>query len=495
MRNNALLLSFLLIVFCSSVKAQSKVKKLTLDDATKIAVDSSLASFRIKNMYYAGFWEFRAYLAQRKPFLEFRSVVTDYNRAFIQRYNPIIDADEYRNLRNTFSSFNLSLNQNLPLTGGTLFLDSDIARLQNFGERSFTQYTTIPFRVGLVQPIFAHNEFKWQRKIEPLKFERAKKDFVQSIEEISFETVHFFFDYLIANARWVMARENLANADTLYNIGKKKMELASLLQSDVLTLKVDMLNAKSNLTEVENILKQASINFQSFLRMNNDYPIELVIPDKLPVFAVGYEEALTLAERNNPLVLALQQQVLESQKNVDKVGRDRYSANLILSYGLNQQGPLLPLAYQSPLNHQQAMVGLSFPILDWGMRRGRYNMAQRQLEVTNVEVEQRMIDFRNELYMAVLNFNAQIEVVVNYKEAKEVANQVYELTKQKFINGKSDANSLGIALQRKDQANLNYLKALHNYWSYYHNLRRLTMYDFENMQPVERYVDHLLEYQ
>jgi outer membrane protein TolC len=168
------------------------------------------------------------------------------------------------------------------------------------------------------------------------------------------------------------------------------------------------------------------------------------------------------------------------------------NASLTASFGLNQQDSLLANAYVNPLNQQRATIGVSIPIVDWGQRRGKFNMAKRNDEVTRLAVEQARVDFRQTIMMAVTNFNMQQDVIKSAYETRNVAKQAYEITKQRFVIGKADVNSLGLALSRQDNANLDYLDALRSYWKYYYKLRQLTLYDFENRKAMSEDLEEII---
>ena len=53
---------------------------LTLDRAISLATDSSLAAFRMRNVYLSGYWEFRNYKAERLPSLTLYVTPAQYNR-------------------------------------------------------------------------------------------------------------------------------------------------------------------------------------------------------------------------------------------------------------------------------------------------------------------------------------------------------------------------------------------------------------------------------
>lgn len=465
---------------------------LTLQDAVRIANDSSLTAFRSRNLYLAGYWDYRSYMAQKKPTLTLNSTVIDYNRSLIKRYNSVLDRDEYREQQNVFSYANASISQNLPLTGGSLYIDTELGRLQNFCDEEYSQFSTVPLRIGLYQPLLGYNAFKWKRRIEPLKYEKAQKEYLQSSEYISIQVTELYFAFLNALNRLEMANTNTANADTLYQIGQKRLEIATLSQADVLTLKVNALNAHNELANARKQINSARYALFSYLRLPENQNIRVQAPEILPKFSVDFEKALAIASENNPYLLDFEQQVIESASNLEKTRREGLlSASLVASYGLNQQNSTLHGAYQNPMDQQRASVGVSIPIIDWGKRKGEYNMARNNYEAVRLSAEQAETDFRQTVMLVVSDFNIQKDVVETALETREAARQAYTITRQRFLIGKTDVNSVALALERQDEAKLNYLEALRLYWKYYYTIRQLTLYDFEEDKTLVQDMDEI----
>lgn len=474
-----LLYIFVLLIATVSLYAQ-KTNNLSLQDVIKVATDSSLAAFKAKNLYLASYWEYRTYVSQKRPQINLNTVPMDYNRALIKRYNSELNIDEYREQQNIYSAANVSISQNLPFSGGSLYLNSNLGYLQNFGKDGYQQFSTIPINIGFSQRLFGFNNFKWQKKIEPLKYEKSKMEYLKSVETISEQAVDYFFSLIVAKMRIEMARTNKVNADTLYNIGLKRFEIASFSQADVLTLRVDVLNAENALADAEKGLKKAQFEFMSFLRMPEDARVGLQIPDKISDFQVNFDKTQQFAYENSPELLNYQQLLLEAKKNVEQTRRDNmFNATLNASYGFNQQNSTIASAYKNPLDQQNILFSLSIPLVDWGQNKGKYNMARKNMEAVNATVEQALVDFKQSIFMAVTDFNMQHRIIATALETRDVAKQAYETTKQRFIIGKADVNSINLALKRQDEANINYLNSLCLYWKYYYALRKLTLYDFE----------------
>jgi hypothetical protein len=106
--------------------------------------------------------------------------------------------------------------QNVDLTGGTFYIDSELGYLRNFGETSYSRFNTVPFRVGYRQNLFGFNSFKWEKQIEPLKYDKALKRFLYERESVSEVSTQQFFDLAMAQTEYDMARDNAASSDTRY---------------------------------------------------------------------------------------------------------------------------------------------------------------------------------------------------------------------------------------------------------------------------------------
>ena len=65
----------------------------------------------------------------------------------------------------------------------------------------------------------------------------------------------------------------------------------------------------------------------------------------------------------------------------------------------------------------------------------------------------------------------------------------YEETKQRFMIGKADINSLTLSLNRQQEARRNYIRALQNYWLSYYKIRKLTLHDFSTGISLEQEMD------
>ena len=135
--------------------AQQQQVTLDLQQTIKMANDSSLEAFRTKNMYLSGYWEYRTYKANRLPSLTLNMTPAQYNRDITKRYDSEQDLDIYRSQQSFYAYGNLAVRQNFDLTGGTFYLDTELGYMRSFGSNPYTQYTSVPVRLGYSQSLVA----------------------------------------------------------------------------------------------------------------------------------------------------------------------------------------------------------------------------------------------------------------------------------------------------------------------------------------------------
>lgn len=480
----------LLLVLCGAGVQAQQVLRLDLKRTIALANDSSLSVFRYQNMYLSGYWEYRSYKAARLPSLSLNLTPAQYYRYITQRYDSQADIDVYREQQMFSAAAGLSLVQNFDLLGGTFYVDTQLDYLRNFGDVNSTQFSTVPFRIGYQQDLLGFNAFRWDRKIEPLKFEKVKKQFIYNSESVSEEAVNYFFSLAMAQADYRLAEDNLATADTLYAIGEQRQKIAAISQADLLTLKLDKVNARNTLKNAEITRKRAMSALATFLNLDKNTYIEIDLPSRPRYVDIPADRALLLAKENNPAYLEQRQNVLEAEREVDRTKKEsRFNASVNASVGFNQVADNLGAAYRNLLQQDLVSLTVSIPLVDWGVRKGKYNMARNNLNVVRIAARQEEISLEEDVMMTVKDFNVQQDLIASASEALDLAELAYDQTRRRFIIGKADISSLTLSLNRQQEAQKNYIQALQNYWLNYYKIRKLTLHDFESGMSLSHRFD------
>ncbi|MBQ5828218.1 MAG: TolC family protein, partial [Bacteroidales bacterium] len=67
----------------------------------------------------------------------------------------------------------------------------------------------------------------------------------------------------------------------------------------------------------------------------------------------------------------------------------------------------------------------------------------------------------------------------------------YATTKERFLNGTIGVTELNNAQTEMDNAQLRYLQDLSNYWIYYYNIQKATLFNFITNEKVSANFDEL----
>jgi outer membrane protein TolC len=92
-----------------------------------------------------------------------------------------------------------------------------------------------------------------------------------------------------------------------------------------------------------------------------------------------------------------------------------------------------------------------------------------------------------------MQYNRQDDQVMLSAKADTISQSRYNVTKERFLIGKIDVLDLNVAQTERDAAKQKYINTLNNFWQFYYNMRKLTLYDFEKGQPLTMDFEMLLK--
>jgi len=480
---------FFIILFflgISGFSLQAQVHQFTLEDVIIIAKEKSPDALKAKHRFLSDYWQYRTYKRGNLPQLSFEGTIPSLNRAY-KAYTNSSGAEEYIGQSYISYSGNFVLNQRVGLTGGNIFISSGLQRVDNYYDTLRTEsYLSTPINIGFNQPLFNYNPYKWDKKIEPIKYEKAKREYIEAVEQVSITALSYYFDLLAAEMSLKIVDLNVANYDTLFQIAKGRYELGKIQENELLQLELALLKSKAENERTQLNYKNALFKFKSFLRINDDNEIVLILPNSKKNKEVIYQNALEKALENNPKTLQFEQQYLEAQAYLNQAKtQNGLNANLYAVFGLTKSTDLLPDAYRDPNNQQQVTLGIQIPILDWGMRKGQVKMAESNMDLVSESIEQEKIDFNQSIFMRVSEYNMQQNQLLIAAKSDTVAQKSFDITKNRYYLGKITVTDLNIAQNNMDASKINYIRSLQRFWQSYYILRKTTLYDFQDNLPLD----------
>ena len=459
-------------------------RNITLTEAIALAraqsVDAAVALNELKTAY----WEYRTFRADLLPEVNFTGTLPNYNKSYSTYQNSDGSYTFVRN--NTLGlSGELSINQNIWFTGGTLSLTSSLDYVQQLGKRGNRQFMSVPIGLELTQPIFGVNNLKWNRRIEPVRYAEAKAEFISATEEVTMTTITYFFNLLLAKETLGTARQNKANADRLYEVAIAKRKMGQISENDLLQLRLNALQGQADVAEAESNLNAQMFQLRSFLGISEQESLNPVLPATVPHIRMQYQDVLDKALERNSFAHNIRRRQLEADYQVATARGNLRSIDLFASIGYTGQNKDFNSAYHHLLDNQIVEVGVSIPLLDWGKRRGQVKVAKSNRDVVLSQIRQEQVNFNQNIFLLVENFNNQAQQLNIAQEADDIAERRYNTSVETFMIGKISTLDLNDAQNSKDEARQTHIQELYSYWYYYYQLRSLTLWDFEQDAPLE----------
>lgn len=476
------ILAFCVLLSIGSMKAQQTPMDLTLSQAIAVAQENSPEAQAARHTYRAAYWNYRFYKANYLPSLTMTSSPT-----FNEQINKITQPDG-TNLfikQNQLSTdMTLTVNQNIPFTGGNFFIKSSLMRLDEF-ENDGVAYNSQPLVIGYQQTLFGYNDLKWDRRIEPVRYREARKNYNEALELVASQTSSLFFDLATAQANLDIATSNYASADTLYRYAVGRYNIGTITENEMLQLEINKLSGETDMMNARIEVEDRMQTLRSFLGIQDEVEIRVIPDDEVPDFQVPMAEALQMAMKNSPEPEMYERMKLQSKSNLAYAkGNAGLKADLYVQFGLSQTGDKLRDSYRDPMNQYYASIGISLPILDWGRGKGQVRVARSNVDLVHTQAEQGMKDFELNVCKMVRQFNLQRQYVLVASKADRTAERRYDVAKRLYILGKSTILDFNAATTEKDAARRNYISSLRTYWSLYYGLRSMTGYDFEQNQKI-----------
>jgi outer membrane protein len=484
-KKTALLVSLgLLALLLLGHTLQAQPQLLTLDEVVQMAKSQSISAKQAATQKQTSYWQYRTFQAGFKPQLSLDGSLPNFERSFIQVTQPD-GTISFQPISNNNSVLNLSLSQNIAPTGGSVFVQKQIQRFDDF-QRNNRLYNGIPFAVGFRQPLFQFNPMKWDRRIEPLKFEESNQFFIESMEKVTVSATGYYFDLLVAQVNLQIAEKNLSNNDTLYKIAQHKLELGKISQNDILQLQMGVLTAKKEFASARQNAEIASLSLRSYMGYRDDRKLELVVPTHISELTIDVQKALNEAFNNRSDAIAFRRKALEAQRDVDKARKDNgLNATLNAAFGLSNRGANLGDIYIRPQDREYLEVQFVLPIMTWGRAQARTETAKATQQLVTQTVEQDKLTFEQAIYTQVTLLQMLQQQVKLTAEADAIGQQRYQIAQNRFILSDLSVTDLGIAMQEKDRARRDAILALRDYWTAFYTIRLLTLYDFERNEKIK----------
>jgi outer membrane protein TolC len=313
-----------------------------------------------------------------------------------------------------------------------------------------------------------------------VRADRAERQYLEAREEIALETANRFMDVYAAQVALENAAANAAANDTLYRLNQGRFEVGKIGENELLQSELVLLRARTSLDAARLTADRALAALRLALGLPASVPLDIAVPDAVPVFEADTAVAVAEALRNRAAMADVSLQDVQARRRVREAKlTNGLNATIQASYGFNATGPEMGVAYRDLLEARRFQVSVEIPLWQWGARSGNIRAAEAEREQAEHSAHAVVEQTAHEARFAALGISQARRGLELSARGDTVAQKRFEVAYNRYLIGRISLENLFTAQNEKDQARNQFVQALRNYWQAYYTLRRVTLFDFE----------------
>lgn len=467
------IITTLFLLLLQLLGAQTELDSISLDQLRGLATQHALGVTTARLEARLAALDQDILRARTRPRLALTANLPNYFSSFSETTQPD-GTVAFRPVTINNSSARLQLSQPLTATGGRVFVSTGLQRFDDF-ENDFSSYNGTPIRVGLDQPLFGFNPWKWDRRIIPLAAREAEQTARVADQRAAADATALFFDLLQAQQSLRIAMANRTAGERLLEIARERYALGKITRGDLVQIELELTAAGQNQLGAERGVAAASQAIYAFLGWDyGGQRMQVRIPDAPPPLALSREAIVERMLAERPEVLANLRRQLEAQRDIEQTRRELGpQLNLQASLGLVRSDVELPPIYQNPQTEQIVSLQMNVPILDWGERRRSVEQAETLLELTQVQNERNLLTLRAQAELLLVQLEELDEELRLAQRIRELADERFNISRESYLLGSIPLTELTLAQQYRDQLARAYLASLSAYWRVWAELKAL----------------------
>ncbi|MGV8094246.1 MAG: TolC family protein [Mangrovibacterium sp.] len=469
---------------------------LSYDDAIKIALDKSYTIKTYDNNKAMTRFGYEYSKAMFKPRFDFDLFAPSWEESVQTIYQPD-GLPVYNSTGSTQVGGNLEFTYVLP-TGGDFSLSANSyfenqQTIPTAGEKLKNKLFYNRFALSLSQPVFTKNTLRENLNEAELEFERSTVQYSRGQMDIIYEVTREFYAVYKATRLVEIGKERLENSEEAFRVAKLLSESGRVPEGDLMMAELevaqdqaDLLVAKGTLDTEKDIFKQLiglDLLTEDILIVD-ELQKEMVVIDPEIALYEALKSRLELQE--SELNIRLQEIEVDRSKRVREFSGNisaYYDFTGVSTIGSGSLGDLFDSSIrnldQRPPN-RGVVLTISYPITDWG--RGKAKVQQAKIELEDEKLKRENII--NTIIKEVRNIvrtvqESQVRLKIHEKN-QELAQRTYRIFTMRFENGDISSQELAIERERLSSIQLNYLNAYIDNKLALADLKRKTMWDFQN---------------
>ena len=473
----------LTIFYCLISPGAMAQRTLTLSEAIQIAQTSSPSIKKSMLNLYGNQRSLDAQRAALKSRFSLDVTPFDYNRT--RSFNDLFSRWNTNEDYNSFANFSVS--QPIVATDGTISLINRFGYRDNYSEfqdvRTKTYSNNLYLQID--QPIFTYNRTKLQLRELELNLENAKISNALQLLSLEQNVTQSFYAFYQRQNNLEIARDEYENQKISYEITKNKVDADLLAQEELYQAELNLATSRSTVENNQVLLNNAADDFKLLLGVDLKEDLAVEVDINFVTREVDLNKAIAFGLENR---MELRQRAIEIERSQFELIRTKalneFKGAISLSLGVFGDNEQAPDVYEVPTMNPRVAISFSIPIFDWGENKARMDAANANQEINKIDLEVEknniMIDIRK-AYRNLQNLENQILIAEQNVKNAELT---YDINLERYKNGDLTSIDLNRFQSQLSEKKSTLADALINYKIELLNLKILSLYDFENQQPV-----------
>jgi outer membrane protein len=492
------------IVFISKMAQAQDTLILSCSSAIEIALGKSYSTRSFEIDKQAMQYYFSYYKAMFKPRLDLNLNTPAWQESVteIEQANGL---PVYNSNGSMQVGGDLSFTYVLP-TGGNLSLSTNPFR-RNFTTVIASDNSTLKtdifnseFSLYFTQPIFTKNKLKENLREAEYNYQKSEHSYTRAQMDIVYDVTQEFYALYRSKKQVEIAMEKLTNSEESFRIAKLKLKSGRMAQGDVMSAEVSVAQNRAAYLKAINQMQNEEDRFKQLIGLDLNRKIGIVTNLEYKLLLIDEQKATDEALMNRLEIKETEMDINLLKIEVDRAKRVReFQGNIIAYYDLTGistlgTGTTAQLAQSSLDNirnrppNRGISLTFSVPIYDWGRGSSKVKQAKLNLQSKELFKENQEVTIRREVREIIRSVNESSEQLNIHQKNLDLARQTYKISQMRFENGDISNQDLTIEQERLATIQLDYLDAFIGYQLSVNNLKRKTMWDFENNKSyvVER---------
>jgi outer membrane protein TolC len=456
---------------------------LTMSDVINIARTENISARKAYVAQQNAFWDYQIHKSNLNPQIRLQTQLADFS----QGVTPVSQEDGsivIQSVNQNSSNASLALIQPIPAIGANLFMNTYLYRFDNFSDHSHS-YSSQPLELGVQMPVFSFNSLKWDKKIEPIKFDESNKEYNRDLEISVLTAVDMFFKNIADKHDYNVAQFNMEMNKQLYEVSKEKYQIGQISKDELLQVHYMLVSAQKKLESAQVQMENSKLLLLTHLSITDLSNFELIVPTNIPNIYIKSQKAIEYAIEYNPESLSFKRRILEAEREVARVkGATGINGDVFATIGYGSNFVEIN-EWNNDLNRNASLrVGLTIPVIDWGRTNANRKKAMMMMELEETSVQQEKIDFEKEIISLVNVVNMLKENMEVVRQADSIATERYQIAYKRYLAGDISILELNMAQREKDFSSQDLLSTRASFWVKYHQLRMISLYDYILDKPL-----------